>query len=97
MALIGLAVAGTALAFPLWFTLIVQIGPARAALVTYTSPVVAVALGTVLLDEDFGPFTPVGLALILSGSWLASHAARTARTTNTSTDEIAPESKGTRR
>lgn len=74
-ALIALAVAGTALAFPLWFALIVRVGPARAALVTYTSPVVAVMLGILLLGEEPGRFTPVGLALILAGSWVASFAA----------------------
>ena len=73
--LIGLAVAGTALAFPLWFALVVRVGPSRAALVTYTSPVVAVVLGILLLGEEPGRFTPVGLALILGGSWLASSAA----------------------
>ena len=80
MALVGLGVACTAVAFPLWFTLIVRIGPARAALVTYTSPLVAVLLGIALLGEQPGRFTPVGLALILAGSWLASHAAHAPRT-----------------
>jgi drug/metabolite transporter (DMT)-like permease len=74
-ALIGLAVAGTALAFPLWFALVVRVGPSRAALVTYTSPVVAVVLGILLLGEEPGRLTPLGLALILGGSWLASAAA----------------------
>jgi drug/metabolite transporter (DMT)-like permease len=74
-AVIGLAIAGTALAFPLWFALIVRVGPARAALVTYTSPVVAVMLGILLLGEEPGRFTPLGLALILGGSWMASYAA----------------------
>ena len=61
-------------AFPLWFALIARLGAARAALVTYASPVVAVALGIVLLDEELTPLAPVGLALILAGSWLASRA-----------------------
>lgn len=74
-AVLVLAVAGTALAFPLWFALIVRVGPAQAALVTYTSPVVAVLLGIVVLGEEPGRFTPLGLALILGGSWLASYAA----------------------
>ena len=75
LALVGLAVACTAVAFPLWFALIVRIGPARAALVTYTSPIVAVLLGIALLGEQPGRFTPLALALILAGSWLASHRA----------------------
>jgi drug/metabolite transporter (DMT)-like permease len=70
----ALAVVCTAVAFPLWFALIARIGAARAALVTYASPVVAVALGVVLLREQPGPLAPLGLALILAGSWLASRA-----------------------
>lgn len=73
-ALVGLAVVCTAVAFPLWFALIARVGAARAALVTYASPVVAVALGVVLLGEQPGRLAPVGLALILTGSWLASRA-----------------------
>lgn len=89
-ALIGLAVAGTALAFPLWFTLIVRVGPARAALVTYTSPVVAVVLGILLLGEEPGRFTPLGLALILGGSWLASYAAGRRRARAVSPEDAFP-------
>ena len=78
-ALGGLAVVCTALAFPLWFALIDRVGAARASLVTYASPVVAVALGVVMLDERLAPLAPLGLALILAGSWLASRADRPPR------------------
>ena len=73
-ALAGLGIVCTAVAFPLWFALIARVGAAHAALVTYASPVVAVALGIVLLDEELAPLAPLGLALILAGSWLASRA-----------------------
>ena len=73
-ALAALGIVCTAGAFPLWFALIARVGAARAALVTYASPVVAVALGIVLLDEKLAALAPVGLALILAGSWLASRA-----------------------
>jgi drug/metabolite transporter (DMT)-like permease len=73
-ALAGLGIVCTAVAFPLWFALIARVGAARAALVTYASPVVAVALGIALLDEELAPLAPVGLALILAGSWAASRA-----------------------
>jgi len=62
----------TAVAFPLWFALIARVGAARAALVTYASPLVAVALGVALLGEQPGRLAPLGLALILAGSWLAA-------------------------
>ena len=71
-ALIGLAVVCTAVAFPLWFALIARMGAARAALVTYASPVVSVALGVALLGEQPGRLAPLGLALVLAGSWAAS-------------------------
>ena len=70
----------TAVAFPLWFALIARVGAARAALVTYASPLVAVALGVVLLGEQPGRMAPLGLALILAGSWLASRARSATRT-----------------
>jgi drug/metabolite transporter (DMT)-like permease len=79
VALAGLAVVCTAVAFPLWFALIARVGAARAALVTYASPVVAVALGVVLLGEQPGRLAPLGLALVLAGSWLASRAQNTTR------------------
>ncbi len=73
-ALGGLALVCTALAFPLWFALIDRVGAARASLVTYASPVVAVALGVVVLGERLASLAPLGLALILAGSWLATRA-----------------------
>ena len=79
-ALGGLAVVCTAVAFPLWFALIARVGAARAALVTYASPVVAVALGVVLLGERPGRLAPFGLALVLAGSWVASRASSATRT-----------------
>lgn len=78
-ALGGLALVCTALAFPLWFALIDRVGAARASLVTYASPVVAVALGVVVLGERLTALAPLGLGLILAGSWLASRAGGTTR------------------
>ena len=73
-ALVALAVVCTALTFPLWFALIARMGAARAALVAYASPVVSVVLGVALLGEQPGRHAPLGLALILAGSWAASRA-----------------------
>jgi drug/metabolite transporter (DMT)-like permease len=75
-ALVALAGVCTAVAFPLWFRLITHVGAARAALVTYVSPVVAAALGIAMLGERPGPLAPLGLLLILGGSWLASRSQR---------------------
>ena len=47
-------------------------GPSRASVITYFNPLVALALGLVVLDEHLGAASAVGLALILAGSWLAT-------------------------
>jgi drug/metabolite transporter (DMT)-like permease len=62
----------TALAFVLFFALINQIGPARATVITYVNPAVAVLLGVLLLGEHFTAGMAVGFPLILAGSVLAA-------------------------
>jgi drug/metabolite transporter (DMT)-like permease len=74
-ALWSLAVLGavcTALGLILFFRLIAEAGPSRAAVITYTNPVVAVALGALVLDERLGLISIVGLLAILAGSWLST-------------------------
>jgi drug/metabolite transporter (DMT)-like permease len=62
----------TALALLLFVYVISHAGAARAAVVTYVNPAVALLLGVFLLDEHFGVGPAVGLVLILLGSWLAT-------------------------
>jgi drug/metabolite transporter (DMT)-like permease len=62
----------SALAFLFFFRLIAEIGPARATVITYINPVVALALGVTILDESVTTGVVVGLLLILAGSWLAT-------------------------
>jgi drug/metabolite transporter (DMT)-like permease len=71
-ALVVLGVGGTGIAFLLFYTLIAQIGPARAAIVAYLAPGFAVLYGVTLRDEIVTLWTLIGLALVLGGSWLAS-------------------------
>jgi drug/metabolite transporter (DMT)-like permease len=73
--IVVLGVVCTALALWLYFFLIASIGAARAAVITYVNPAVAALLGVVVLHESFGAGSVVGLALILLGSWLATHSA----------------------
>jgi drug/metabolite transporter (DMT)-like permease len=68
----------TALALVLMAILIGLAGPARASVITYINPVIALALGVVFLAEEPGAGTLVGLALILFGSWLATAGPRPA-------------------
>jgi drug/metabolite transporter (DMT)-like permease len=71
-AVLGLAIACTALAFLLFFALIHEVGPGRATVITYVNPVVAVSLGVILLGENVGLSAVAGLLLILAGSWLST-------------------------
>ena len=74
--LAGLAVICTALAFVLFFKLIAEVGPARATVITYVNPAVAVALGVAVLGESLTPAILMSFALILSGSVLATRAGK---------------------
>jgi drug/metabolite transporter (DMT)-like permease len=71
-----LGVVCSAVALSLFFYLIAQIGAARAAVITYVNPAVAALLGVLVLHESFGAGAFLGLALILLGSWLATHSGK---------------------
>ena len=72
LALLILGVVCTALAFLLFFTLIGEVGPVRATVITYFNPAVALVLGVALLHEPFTLGAVVGFSLILLGSVLAT-------------------------
>lgn len=67
-----LGVVCTALAFLLFFSLIREVGPTRATVITYLNPIVALALGVLLLNEPLTAGMLVGFALVLVGSFLAT-------------------------
>jgi drug/metabolite transporter (DMT)-like permease len=68
----GLAVVCTALAFLVFFALIAEVGPARASVITYVNPAIAVALGVAVLGEQVSPLMLVAFITILAGSVLAT-------------------------
>jgi drug/metabolite transporter (DMT)-like permease len=70
--LAGLALVCTALAFVLFFRLIGEVGPARATVITYVNPAVAVTLGVGVLGEPLTPEIIAAFGLILAGSVLAT-------------------------
>jgi drug/metabolite transporter (DMT)-like permease len=72
MSVIVLGLVCSAAGFLLFFALIHAVGPGRATVITFVNPVVAVALGIVLLDEGIGLSAGAGLLLILAGSWLST-------------------------
>ena len=71
-ALVALGVFSTAIAFMLFFIVIVEIGVARGSLTTYVNTAVAVVLGILILDEPITLGIIVGLPMVLLGSYLAS-------------------------
>ncbi|HET9899303.1 MAG TPA: DMT family transporter [Streptosporangiaceae bacterium] len=77
----GLAVICTALAFLIFFRLIAEAGPARASVITYVNPAIAIALGFAVLGEQVTPAMLLAFAAILAGSVLATR--RGAATTAT--------------
>jgi drug/metabolite transporter (DMT)-like permease len=74
--LIALGVFSTAIAFMLFFIVIVEIGPARGSLTTYVNTAVAVVLGIIILKEPITLGIIVGLPFVVLGSYLASRKAK---------------------
>jgi drug/metabolite transporter (DMT)-like permease len=71
-AVAALGVAGTGIAFWIFYHLIATVGPAKASVVAYVAPGFAVVYGVTLLGESFTVATAAGLLLIVGGSWLAA-------------------------
>lgn len=78
-ALVYLACVGTALTFSLYYWLLARASATRVALITYAIPVVAVLIGTLLLNEPFGARALGGSALVLAGVALATGLGRSGR------------------
>ncbi len=75
----GLAVVCTATAFVLFFALIAEVGPARATVITYVNPAVAILLGVWVLAEPLTVGMLVGFPLVVVGSVLATRRGSSAR------------------
>lgn len=76
LAIVALGALGSALAYVLYFALIVRAGASRAILVTYLVPAFALVYGAVFLDEDVTASAIAGLVLILAGTTLATGVTR---------------------
>jgi drug/metabolite transporter (DMT)-like permease len=72
IAVVYLGLIASAVAFIAFFALIREIGPGRAALITYVNVVVAFLLGVIFLNEPLTVGFLVGFPLIVVGSFLAS-------------------------
>ena len=69
---IALGIFSTGLAFAIFFTLITDIGPTRASLVTYWNTAIAVVLGVIILSEPLTVGIRICLPLVMLGSWLVN-------------------------
>ena len=76
LAIAGLALICTAAAFLIFFRLIAEAGPARASVITYINPAIAVTLGVLVLGEHVTPLMLGAFATILAGSVLATRTGR---------------------
>lgn len=66
-ALLYLSVLGSAVTFSLYYWLLSQLFATRVSLIAYVVPVIAVAIGTIFLDEPLTTRTLVGTALVVAG------------------------------
>ncbi len=78
LSVLVLGVVCTAIAFVLFFALIAEAGPARATVITYINPLVALVLGVLLLDEPLTSGMVIGFALVLLGSFFSTSRAKPA-------------------
>jgi drug/metabolite transporter (DMT)-like permease len=69
---VWLGIGPTAIATLVYFRLIARAGPTFMSLVNYMSPVVALSLGALILEEALQPSMLAGLVLILGGIALAT-------------------------
>jgi drug/metabolite transporter (DMT)-like permease len=72
LAVAVLGVVATAFGFVVFFALIREVGSARATVITYLNPAVALALGVAILKEPFTLGIALGFVLIVLGSVLAT-------------------------
>ena len=78
---LGLGLAGTGLAYIIYYYIVSQMGAVTASSVTYVPPIVAVAIGAVVVGERIEATDYFAAALILVGVILLNFS-RTAKTTD---------------
>jgi drug/metabolite transporter (DMT)-like permease len=70
--IVGLGVLCTAAAFLVFFALIAEVGAARATVITYVNPAVAIVLGAIVLSEPLTLGMVIGFPLVIVGSVLGT-------------------------
>lgn len=95
-AVVALAVFCTATAFQLFFALIKEAGPARATVITFINPAVAILLGVLILHEPFTVGIAIGFPLVVAGAVLATSGHRVTGTPAV-TSVLSPDGSAARR
>lgn len=72
VAVIWLGLIGSCIAYLLYFYLLHSIGPTRTTMVTYTFPVLGVALGVIFLGETLDLNLVLGAALVVGSIWIVN-------------------------
>jgi drug/metabolite transporter (DMT)-like permease len=89
--IVALGIVGTAIALLFYYRLLNRYGAARASLVTYLLPPVALVYGVLILDEEVTLNAALGLVLILAGVALGSGVgSRLRRRRRTAEPEVEP-------
>ncbi|MBB6437709.1 drug/metabolite transporter (DMT)-like permease [Streptomyces candidus] len=70
LSVVALGALGTGFAMLLQYTLVTEVGPTTAQMVTYFIPVIATLAGVTLLGESLAWTTPVGALIVLAGAAL---------------------------
>jgi drug/metabolite transporter (DMT)-like permease len=71
LSVVALGVLSTGIAYVLNYRLIQDEGPTAASMTNYLTPVVAVVLGVLFVDERLSWNLVVGTAMVLLGVWIA--------------------------
>jgi drug/metabolite transporter (DMT)-like permease len=72
LAMVPLGVLGTGLALVLMTNLVGRVGGTRGSVAIYFVPIVAIALGVMVRDEEIHPLAIIGVVLVLVGAWVTS-------------------------
>lgn len=71
-----LGVLGTGFAYWIMASLVGRVGAVRSSFITYLIPVVSLALGVWLRNDEVAPITLLGLPVTIAGAFIASRSAR---------------------
>ena len=74
LGLVYLCLCGGAVAYVLWFRGIARLGPSVIAPLGFLSPVTAVILGWLIVNQDLTPTQLVGMVVVIASVWLSQRA-----------------------